>query len=388
MRTRRLLLLNYEYPPVGGGASNASFFLARALVQLGHRVTVLTSGLRGQSGTSAESGVTVHRLPVGRSRVDHGTMAEMASYLLWSGARINSLASRERFEASIAFFTLPSGAAARWLQLWRGTPYLVSLRGSDVPGHDRMLDRSHRLTSPLRRQVLRGATAIVANSAGLAATSMASDPFPVQVVPNGVDCDRFQPTATARDDGLFRLLFVGRLHRDKNPHVLIEQLAVLPAELLARCELWMVGNGDLQAELQALAAKRGVAQRIRWLGWQDKEALPAIYRQVDVLVNPSFYEGMPNVVLEAMASGLAIIASDIPGNRSVVQAGLNGLLFALDQPDTLGAALTRLGTNPGLVRTLGAAGRQLAAARYSWTSAAESYLELLAGPTHTPHSYV
>jgi glycosyltransferase involved in cell wall biosynthesis len=99
------------------------------------------------------------------------------------------------------------------------------------------------------------------------------------------------------------------------------------------------------------------------------------------LVNPSLYEGSPNVVLEAMASGLPTVASDTPGNRSVVRPDVNGLLFPLGEPSVLGAALARLSGDRPLAARLGATGRALALAEYSWRRAAESYLELLTNAT-------
>jgi len=369
---RSLLLLNYEFPPLGGGAANATLFLGRALSDLGHRVTVITSALGSNAESRIEHGISVHRLRTGRASPDRGTVAEMCRYILAASRRSPAIARSAQCEAAIAFFSIPSGVVARWLLLRLGLHYIVSLRGSDVPGHDRTLDRQHSLTRPLRRAILRRAGAIVANSDSLAATSRAADPFPVHVIANGVDCERFYPAIASIPKTPFRLLFVGRVHREKNLGSVIAQLPALPD-----IELLVAGDGAQRPELAELAATLGVAGRVRWLGWQQKDALPELYRKADALVNPSLYEGSPNVVLEAMASGLPTIASDTPGNRSVVREGENGLLFPLDEPAALRAALARLVLDPKLARKLGEAGRTRALAEFSWRRAAESYLELL-----------
>ncbi len=257
---------------------------------------------------------------------------------------------------------------------------MVSLRGGDVPGHVPGLNLMHALTRPMRRAVLRQARAIVANSEGLAATSRAADPFPVEIVPTGVDGERFHPaTSVPPESAPLRLIFIGRVHPEKNLGMVIPQLGALPNDLRGRIELTVVGDGAQRRELEALAAEVGVSQYVRWLGWRDKAALPELYRAADVLVNPSQYEGMPNVVLEAMASALPVIASDVPGNRSVVAAGETGILFPLDRPAELGAALVRFATNRSWGRALGQAGRRRTERDFSWGSAAQSYLELL-GP--------
>lgn len=370
---RRLLFLNYEFPPLGGGAANATLFLGRALVQLGHHVTVVTSGLGSDQSRRIEEGIVVHRLAAGRAVRDRSTVGEMCRYIGAAMRQAPRIVQDERCDGAVAFFSIPSGVVARWLFLRRKLPYIVSLRGSDVPGHDLTLNRQHTLTRPLRRAVLRRAAAIVANSDSLAATSLAADPFPVRVIANGVDCDLFHPPESRVTGEKFRVLFVGRVHREKNLGVVIEQLPSLPG-----IELLVAGDGAQRDELAARATALGVAGRVRWLGWQQKEALPALYRSADALVNPSLYEGSPNVVLEAMASGLPTVASDTPGNRSVVRENENGLLFPLSEPTILRSALARLASDHGLVSRLGSTGRNTAISRYSWRRAAISYLEVLA----------
>jgi glycosyltransferase involved in cell wall biosynthesis len=212
----------------------------------------------------------------------------------------------------------------------------------------------------------------------VAATSRAADPFPVSVVANGVDSERFCPAVTPIPCAPFRLLFVGRVHREKNLGAVIAQLPALPG-----IQLLVAGDGAQRRELTERAVKLGVADRVRWLGWQQKDALPELYRKAHALVNPSLYEGSPNVVLEAMASGLPTIASDTPGNRSVVRDNENGLLFSLDDPAALRAALGRLAFDPQLARKLGEAGRACALSEFSWRRAAERYLELFTNTTST-----
>ncbi|MCA1481944.1 hypothetical protein I6F37_44210, partial [Bradyrhizobium sp. NBAIM08] len=98
---------------------------------------------------------------------------------------------------------------------------VVSLRGGDVPGTERSLERVHRWLRPVRRMVLAKARAVVANSPGLAQLSMRADPIAVQVIANGVDLETFSPAGSPRA-GEFRFLFVGRLNEQKNVGMLLE----------------------------------------------------------------------------------------------------------------------------------------------------------------------
>jgi glycosyltransferase involved in cell wall biosynthesis len=281
-------------------------------------------------------------------------------------------------DGSIVFFSLPNGPLGLIAKLFFGIPYVLSLRGGDVPGLVPELELVHKIATPLRRLVLRNACAIVANAEGLQKLSEKADRYPVRVIANGVDADFFQPaptrsTSSLSDDSL-RLLFVGRLHEQKNLRFLFQQLARISA---ATFELQLVGDGPQKKQLQDLASELGIAQRLTWHGWVPREALPKIYQSADCLINPSQYEGMPNVVLEAMACGLPVIASDIPGNRALVLDHETGFLFDLHEPDSLRTAIEHLVKDRSVISKLGLAGRARAIAEHSWKSAAQSYVDLL-----------
>jgi len=376
----KLLLVNYEFPPVGGGAANATAFLARALVAQGHAVTVLTAAFGAQRRAAAEAGVEMVRVRSLRRSADRSNPLEMLSFLVAALIPALRLARRRRFDASIAFFTIPSGPIAWLLRLALGIPYLVSLRGGDVPGFVPEIDGIHRLIAPLRRAVLRRACAIVANSDSLARLSESSDPFPVKVIPNGVD-----PLAFAPDGGVeraaeneFRILFVGRLHSQKNVGALLESAAALAALPGPPVVVEIVGDGPERTALAKLAERTGAARVLRWHGWLDKQQVLACYQRAHVFVNPSRYEGMPNTVLEAMACAVPVVASRIGGNEDLVVEGETGFLFDLAAPRQLTEALQRMRLDPSLGPRLGACGRQRVIDGFSWSRVAEHYARLLA----------
>jgi glycosyltransferase involved in cell wall biosynthesis len=381
----RLLLVNYEYPPVGAGAATATQAIARKLVALGHEVTVLTGRYRDLPRESNEAGVTVRRILCLRRNADRSNVFEMFGFTLSSLLALPSVRARYRPEALIVFFSLPSGPIGAAAHFFYQIPYLVSLRGGDVPGLTPEVNWIHKLFSPLRRLILRNAVAVIANSEGLRKLSEAADPIRVQVIPNGVDTEFFQPALpeaeTPSQSRPLRILFVGRFQGQKNLPCLIEQCAHLPA---GSFELHLVGDGPLHAELRTLADQLGIAAAITWHGWLPRPGLRDVYRSADCFVNPSLYEGLPNAVLEAMASGLAVIASRVPGNEELVTPGETGLLFDLDDPPQLAGHLRTLANDVGLSQRMGQAGRRVAERRYSWRNVAECYLELLKQPL--PHA--
>jgi glycosyltransferase involved in cell wall biosynthesis len=241
--------------------------------------------------------------------------------------------AKHRPDAILIFFLLPSGPIGAIAKLFFGLPYVVSLRGGDVPGLVSQLNLIHKTVAPLRHFVLKHARAVVANSDGLRKLSEAADRYPIRVIPNGVDADFFRPDRTGfrpdRSHGPLRILFVGRFQEQKNLPFLLRQFARLP---LGRFELHLVGDGPQKKTLRDLAKQLGIEGSIVWHGWMPRAALPQVYQSADCLVNPSLYEGMPNAVLEAMACGLPVVASKVPGNDALVLDGETGFLFELEEP--------------------------------------------------------
>lgn len=374
----RLLFLNYEYPPLGGGAATASRHLIREWAAMGCEVRVLTSHFPGLPRREEADGALIHRLPVLRRRRDRGRIAEMALYMAQASLAAPVIAARWRPDAVLAFIGIPSGPVAWLTERLTGVPYLVCLRGGDVPGFRcEGVDNFHRLLAPWTRRVWRNAAAVTANSAGLA--ELARDFMPeleVPVIPNGVDTDLFHPGDAPRTagDGPVRLLAVGRLVAQKGIDVLLD---ALNRPGLGGFELDVVGDGEWRDALERQAAAPGLAGRVRFHGWLDRSVLADAYRAADALVLPSRDEGMPNVVLEAMASGLPVVASAVAGARDLVVEGETGFLVPPEDAGALAAALLRLDSDPAVRAVLGRHGRERVAAQFSWHAAAAGFLDLI-----------
>lgn len=186
------------------------------------------------------------------------------------------------------------------------------------------------------------------------------------VIPNYVDTDLFCP-GPEPGAGPPRLVFVGRLAREKNVAALIEAVRGLDVDLD------LIGDGPERA---ALAAQARDLPRVRLLGALPHAELPARLRAATALVLPSLYEGHPKVALEAMACGLPVIASDVPGIRAVVRSGETGLLCGTDAAALRGAIRALLG-DAALRGRLGRQARAFAVAHWSLDTVAERELNLL-----------
>ena len=370
----RILILNSEYPPIGGGAGNASAHIAAQFERMGHPVTVVTSRFGSLPHQEGQGGVTIYRVPGLRRRQDRSNPLEQVIFIL--SASLWSMRTIPRFQpqATLAFFGVPSGAAA-WLikKLYR-VPYIVSLRGGDVPGFRPYDFRIyHKLVGPFLRVIWRNAAAVVANSRGLRQLAQAFDSrFEIPIIPNGIDLDSYK--TTGRNWTFPRLLSAGRIVHQKGLDLAMRALGGLK-EL--DWEWRIAGDGPQLPMLQTLANELGIRDRVFFLGWQSREELLKCYQEANIFLFPSRHEGMPNALLEAMASGLPAIASCIAGNEELVLNDETGYLVPSENIERLQAALKKILSDSAAREQMGTASRQRVEANYSWESTAQQYALLL-----------
>jgi glycosyltransferase involved in cell wall biosynthesis len=370
----RIVILNSEYPPIGGGAGNASANLARCLANLGHTVSVITSRFGNLPHQEKDANLTIFRIPALRHKQDRSGALEQIIFILSASFWTLSLVRKLKPNATLAFFGMPSGAVALFLKTIYKIPYIVSLRGGDVPGfrpYD--FDAIHKLIAPLLRLIWKQASAIVANSQGLRDLAIKFDSrFEIPIIPNGVDLELYK--TAAHDDMLPQLFSVGRVVHQKGLDIAIQALSGLKD---LAWEWRIVGDGPRLDFLKSYAEELGISDRVHFLGWQSREQLIEQYQRSNIFLFPSRHEGMPNAVLEAMASGLPVIASHIAGNEELVVDGETGLLFPSEDVDSLRTALRKLLTDATLRQKMGNASRRHMEENYSWESTARQYELLL-----------
>jgi glycosyltransferase involved in cell wall biosynthesis len=372
----RILLINYEFPPIGGGAANATFNIGKCLSSKGHDVFVLTSSFRNLKGWSHEQGMSVFRCRAIRKKRGQSSIIEMISYIISASLLLPRFIRKNSIEAMIVFFSFPCGPIGLLGNILCNTPYVVSLRGGDVPGNEERLSLLHKLLTPLRRFIFRNSKGIITNSEGLKELSFKADSYPAHVIPNGVDTDFYKPKKK-KDSGAEKFLFVGRFQIQKNLFFLLEQMDKIVIEKGLRIELYLVGTGPLENSLKKFAKKLRIKDQIHWHGWSSMESIREHYQKADCLLNPSFCEGMPNVVLEAMACGIPVIASNVPGNNDIIRHEDTGFLFDLDKPIQLQEAIISLAANKHLISSMGDRGRNFVVEKYSWEKTANKYFKLI-----------
>ena len=372
-----LMLVNYEYPPIGGGAANASKEIANALTDLGHSVTVVTSKTPTSVGQLEENNVRVFRIPGIRRKIHQSNIFEMFVFLLSAFVHIGKIVRQNKIEGVIVFFTLPVGPLGLYLRKLKGLPYVVSLRGGDVPGLVPELVKLHRLLRWLRMWILSNADAVIANSASLAVRSESIDSVPVITARNGVDTDFYYPLNSNRgpiDTRRLKLLFVGRFERQKDVPGLLKCLARIRGKKEIEFQICLVGDGPERELAQDTAEHMGLADIVEWKGWVEKSVLRSLYQSSDCLLNLSSYEGLPNTVLEAMACGLPVVVSDITPHRELVDSGVDGFLVNDRRESSLEKCLFQMSADHVRRAQMGLNARQKVLKYYCWKKTARVYL--------------
>ena len=296
------------------------------------------------------------------------SLAPFSLYAAAARALRSMLDGGHQFDAIDAHYVYPDGVAAVWLGRRFDLPVVVTARGSDVSQLP-----AYVVPRRLIRGEIRGSDAMVAVSAALrdALLALGAPAQHVHVLRNGVDLDLFRPPAdrpAARAAlGLERptLLSVGHLIERKGHHRAIAAMAHLPG-----CALLIAGDGPERGALAAQIARHGLSDRVRLLGARPHAELPALYGAADALVLASSREGWANVLLESMACGTPVVASDIWGNPEVVRERDAGRIVA-NTPEAIAA-----GAHDLLQRPPARSATRAYAERFGWaeTSAGQEAL--------------
>lgn len=241
------------------------------------------------------------------------------------------------FDVIDAHYLYPEGVAAVMLGLLFRLPVVLTARGSDVN-----LFPKFAVPGKLIRWAVDSAAATVTVSKALRDSLLAlgAQPERVAVMRNGVDLEMFAPDDRGRARASlgctrYTVLSVGNLKPDKGHDVVVEALSRLPDS-----ELIIAGGGDDRGRLEGLAARVGVADRVRFVGVVPHDALRQYYEAADILVLASVSEGWPNVLLEAMACGTPVVATAVGGVLEIVQVPEAGRIISERTPQAVAEAVT------------------------------------------------
>lgn len=374
----RILVISHEYPPIGGGGANACFFLTREFVRQGHQVTIVTAQFDTlPQFETTDDGVHIFRVVCKRKNKEKSSFQEMLSYLVSAWKKTEELLKTEHYDKCLVFFGIPSGPLALHLKRKYKLPYVVRFGGGDIPGAQKRFKYIYKILEPTLRSIWKNADGLIANSEGLRARALAfEERYPIQVIENGVDNTFFLPNTDKKEKDEITILFVSRLIEGKGLQYLIPDMKSVQEQVLAACQksvrLVIVGDGPYRSTLEELTDQTQTRAVVSFVGRKDKEQVKQYYQEADVFVLPSLSEGMPNVVLEAMASGLPIVMTPCEGSKELVTD--NGIISPLE---SLTENLVRICTDQEMRQKMGQNSLLNVEKSFQWESIAKRYMNIL-----------
>jgi glycosyltransferase involved in cell wall biosynthesis len=381
VRNLRLLIFSPYFSPHVGGLEGYVSDLDDVLLSSGEvdAITVFAPRLppQGAPAEDREGGQRVVRYPA-FELIPNFPVPKLWTREFWHLLRSIGLArhdvfvSHTRFFLSSAFALVCARAASR--------PLLHVEHGSDYVQLSGRLTRvaAHIYDLLLGRLLLRRADGVVAISQAAADFVRRLAGRDVPVVHRGIWLDRLD-AATADEQvlawaaGRPIAMFVGRLIDGKGVADLLDAFASVQRVQATMC---IVGDGPRRADWEALAERLGVSDRVLFLGQLPEEQAWRVIRAADVVVNPSYTEGLPTSVLEAALMGRAVLATDVGGTPEIVTDGQGALLVKPRDIDGLRTGLERLLADPGLRERLGQGARAEAAGRFDWNDSAVRFAEI------------
>lgn len=365
-------MLNYEYPPLGGGASNATYYLLKEFSQIDDiAIDLITSSATNDfEEEKLNNSIHIYKLPVDKKSLHYWTQREIISYSCQAYKYIKKVKKQKKYDLIHAFFGVPCGAIA--YRFRKEIPYIVSSRGSDVPGFNERFSSQYIFLKPIIRRVWRNAAAVIANSQGLKELALKTDRnAKIDIIYNGVNIEDFSRRDN-RESGDITILTVARLIKRKGIDDLIRAVPAIAKER-QNIKLRIIGEGNMENELKSLAQKLEIAKYIEFLGYIPHNEISNYYSSSDIFVLPSKNEGMSNTVLEAMASGLPIITTDTGGTRELINE--NGIIIPSEDSGAISNAVLRFINDRKLRENMGIKSRKIAESM-SWKNVAKEYYRI------------
>lgn len=348
----RILFINYEFPPLGGGGGVACYQIARELAKR-HDVDYLTTSFKDLPQFEVMEGIRIYRVPVlGRRDLSTATFMSMLSFIPSSFVKGFELCKLYKYNIINSFFVIPSGISSIILSKLFQIPIVMSALGGDV------YDPSKK-TSPHRHLVLRRIISWALNSSDTITAESTnlknimemyySPTKEILVSSLGLVTPIF-PKITRKELGASEediiLISVGRLVKRKGYEYAIQAIAKL---MYPNIKYLIIGDGPEMKRLKQLAMHLGVEDKVRFIGFVPDERKFQYLTVSDIYILPSLHEGFGICLLEAMYCGLPIISTDNGGQTDFLLEGRNSLLVPIKDANALASRIEKLISEPDLM---------------------------------------
>jgi len=370
---KRILVLNYEFPPLGGGASPVSYEIADRLSKTGDfEVDVVTMGYKDlPKYQEINSNFRIYRVKCLRSKKEICHPWEQATYLISAYFKCRKLLKKNKYDICHCHFIIPTGVLAMRLKKEFGLEYIITAHGSDVPGYN--TDRFkflHKFTGPLLKKISKEAKNIISPSLYLKDLILKNisvlNKEKVIIIPNGIDVNKFTPKEKKK-----YIFSSGRLLARKGFQYLIQ--AVSDKDI--SYEVHIAGDGPMMAELKKLADKSKT--KIFFHGWLDSngQEYKNLLERSSIYILASEKENASIALLEAMSAGCAVITTNVSGCPETISD--SGLLISPKNYEDLKSKLDDLINNQDKIVNLQKLALKRVTNIYDWSVVLKEYIKVL-----------
>ena len=375
-----ILVINYEYPPIGGGGGVICKDISEEIVSKGHRITVVTSHYDSLPEHEKLNGVTIIRLPVVmRGKKDVASILSMISYVPLCIRKVTSLLRREKYDVINTHFAIPSGPAGQYVSDKYGIPNVLSIHGGDIFDPSKSLSPHDTIgLKQTVRKMLEKADRVVAQSSDTKSNAekyygidRQIDIVPLGIRPNMHSKKSRQDLGLPADKYVFST--IGRLVKRKNLedllHIVKEIQKSTPSVLL------IMGDGPEKDFIETRIRDLQIEGAVRLLGRVSDEQKYEYLNASDGYLSTAIHEGFGIVFLEAMECGLPVICYDRGGQRDFLKNGKTGYLVELGNKAEFASRLKELLKSPSLRAEIRSHNKEYVKEFYI-ESVAEKYLSI------------
>lgn len=332
-----ILILNYEYPPLGAGAGVISHHIAKGLALLGNRVVFVTAWYQNLNENEIIDGIEIIRLKSKRKFLYKSGPYEMMSWVKKSKEFLNLFLKKESFDICISNFTIPGGEVGRFIKRKFGIPYVIISHGHDIPWFfPKQMFFYHLLTYYWIKNICRKSSAVFVQSDAMLANAqkfLKKTHTPVIKIVNGCNIDSFMPDYSKRSK-VFKILFAGRLVKQKDPMTFLKSILLINNEGFD-FNITIAGNGPYLRKMKAFVKNNGLSGKVNFTGWINANSLIKEYQSASLFIASSLQEGMSVAIMESISCGLYTLTTPVSENRKLISIGVNGDLFEAENCNAL-----------------------------------------------------
>lgn len=376
-----ILFANYEYPPLGGGGGVFTRTLARELADRGHNIYVVTTNAKLPT-MEKDVNVLIRRVNCFRNTITWTPKLPMYIFPLASFQAMNTFVKKHDIDLINAHFAIPSGISPAVISKIKRVPLVTNIMGADI--HD---PTKYNLQRPLLdlivKKVLNSSELIICPSSDMKTRAEKLTRTPIDIIPYGIDYEKFasgiKKRSTKRkldvDDRDLIVLTVARLIPRKSFDTSLRAIKKAK-KIIGNLKYVIVGDGPEREKILKTVRELGLEDTVILTSRVPDTELPDYYAISDVFLMTSLHEAFGIVLLEAMASGMPVVVSDIGGMKDIVANGRNGYLCPVDDVTAFAERIEFLLTNQTENKKQGDFGKELVSKNYTYKKITDRYEEI------------